>query len=281
MSNSTLTPTKPSSRAVDFPGFKAYLQAEGLAPRTCTVYVQDITQFLDALGERDPRQVSGTELQEFLIQLQLRQSTLGRKCSALRSFYRFLAQTGELIKDPTLDLPTFAPTSLNRELLTVEQVERLLAAAPDPQSHVAWRLLYGTGISVDTLLSLTVEDIDVASGELCLAEGRLLLDSPTWKLVVALQNRDGRLFARSPSQLQQQLATASKATLGFAVTPRVLRNSYMAHLLAGGADSRIVQALLHHQSLATTQGHSSPEHLSLTRSYNQVHPRAHRQHHAP
>jgi site-specific recombinase XerD len=261
---------------VDFAGFKAYLQAERLAPRTCTVYVQDIAQFLGALGERDPRQVSGTELQEFLIQLQLRQSTLGRKCSALRSFYRFLAQTGELLKDPTLDLPTFAPTSLDRELLTVEQVESLLAAAPDPQSHLAWRLLYGTGISVDALLSLTVEDIDVTSGELCLAEGRVILDSPTWKLVVAQQLRSGRFINESPTQFQQRLASASKTILGFAVTPRVLRNSYMAHLLAGGADSRIVQALLHHRSLATTQAHSSPEHIPLVRTYHQVHPRARR-----
>jgi site-specific recombinase XerD len=263
---------------VDLSGFKTYLQTAGLAPRTCTVYLQDIAQFLGVLGERNPRQVSGTELQEFLIQLQLRQSTLGRKCSALRAFYRFLAQTGELPRDPTLDLPTFSPTALNRELLTVEQVENLLAATPDPQSHLAWRLLYGTGISVDALLSLTVEDIDVTSGELCLAEGRIILDSPTWKLVVAQQLRNGRLFDENPTQFQQRLASASRSILGFAVTPRALRNSYMAHLLAGGADSRIVQALLHHRSLATTQAHSSPEHISLVRTYHQVHPRARRYH---
>jgi len=249
---------------------------QGLAPRTCTVYTQDISQYLEALGDQDPRQVSSTNLQEFLLQLQLRQSTLGRKCSALRAFYRFLAETGELPRDPTLNLPTFASTTGNRELLTVAQVQNLLAAAPDPATHLAWRLLYGTGIAVDALLSLTVEDIDFASGELCLAEGRILLDSPTWKLLVAQQAEAGRLFDFSSTFLQQQLATVSKSALGFAITPRMLRNSYMTHLLAGGADSRIVQALLHHRSLATTQGHSSPEHLPLMRTYNQVHPRARR-----
>jgi site-specific recombinase XerD len=261
---------------VDLAGFKTYLQTNGLAPRTCTVYVQDVAQYLAALGTLDPRQVSGTQLQEFLIQLQLRQSTLGRKCSALRAFYRFLAQTGELLRDPTLDLPTFVPTSLHRELLSVEQVEALFLAAPDPESHLAWRLLYGTGITVDALLSLKLEDIDFATGELSLVEGRILPDSPTWKLLVAQQGNAGRLFNLSPTFLQQQLATVSKSALGFAITSRMLRNSYMAHLLAGGADSRIVQALLHHRSLATTQGHSSPEHMPLMRTYNQVHPRARR-----
>jgi site-specific recombinase XerD len=276
MSSSILTPTKPSSRSVDRTGFRTYLQTNGLAPRTCTVYVQDVAQYLAALGDLSPRHISSTQLQEFLIQLQLRQSTLGRKCSALRAFYRFLAQTGELPRDPTLDLPTFSPTSLDRELLSVEQVEALLAAAPDPASHLAWRLLYGTGITVDALLSLEVEDIDFATGQLCLSEGRILLDSPTWKLLVAQQVNAGRVFDFSPTHLQQRLATVSKSALGFAVTPRVLRNSYMTHLLAGGADSRIVQALLHHRSLATTQGHSSPEHIPLMRAYNQVHPRARR-----
>jgi site-specific recombinase XerD len=261
---------------VDLLRFRTYLNTLGLAPRTCTVYVQDVAQYLTTLGTLDPRHVSSTQLQEFLIQLQLRQSTLGRKCSALRAFYRFLAQMGELSRDPTLDLPTFSPTSLNRELLTVEQVEAFLVAAPDPESHLAWRLLYGTGITVDTLLSLEVEDIDFATGELYLAEGHILLDSPTWKLLVAQQVSTGRLFDFSPTFLQQRLATVSKSALGFTVTPRMLRNSYMTHLLAGGTDSRIVQALLHHRSLATTQGHSSPEHMPLMRAYNQAHPRAHR-----
>ncbi|MBC7881114.1 MAG: phage integrase N-terminal SAM-like domain-containing protein [Anaerolineae bacterium] len=276
MSSNIPTPTKHSSSSVDLAGFRTFLKLQGLAPRTCTVYTQDISQYLEAIGDQDPRQVSSTKLQEFLLQLQLRQSTLGRKCSALRAFYRFLAETGELPRDPTLNLPTFASTTGNRELLTVAQVESLLNAAPDPATHLAWRLLYGTGISVDALLSLTVEDIDFASGELCLAKGRILLDSPTWKLLPQQQLPSGRLFGLSATQLQQRLTTLSKARLGFAVTPRLLRNSYIAHLLGTGADSRIVQALLHHGSLATTQVHSAPEHLPVMRAYNQVHPRARR-----
>lgn len=261
---------------MDLAGFRTFLETQGLAPRTCTVYTQDISQYLEVLGDQDPRQVSSTKLQEFLLRLQLRQSTLGRKCSALRAFYRFLAETGKLSKDPTLDLPTFSPTSLHRELLTSEQVETLFAAAPEPATHLAWRLLYGTGISVDALLSLAVEDIDFASGELCLAEGRVLLDSPAWKLLVIQQVKVGRLFEVKVTHLQQRLATVSKSALGFAVTPRMLRNSYMTHLLAGGADSRIVQALLHHRSLATTQVHSATELIPIIRAYNQVHPRARR-----
>ncbi len=276
MSSSIPTPTKHSSSPVDLPGFGAFLKMQGLAPRTCTVYLQDISQYLEVLGDRDPRQVSSTQLQEFLLQLQLRQSTLGRKCSALRAFYRFLAETEERMSDPTLNLPTFGSTTRNRVLLTVAQVESFLNADPDPATQLAWRLLYGTGITVDALLSLTVEDIDFASSELCLAEGRILLDSPTWKLLTQQKFTLGKLFGFSPTQLQQRLTARSKASLGFAVTPRMLRNSYIAHLLDAGADSRIVQALLHHRSLATTEGHNAPEHLPVMRTYHQAHPRARR-----
>lgn len=288
----------------------------GLAANTVAAYGRDLTRyatFLERRGIEDPTAVDPAAVRAFVAALSA--STHGpddrpyastsvvRALSAVRSFHRFLVREGILDHDPTADvrrprLPRALPKAL-----PLEDVERLLAA-PDDHTPAGLRdraileLLYGAGLRVSEMTALDVDDLDLDDGAVrvlgkggkerevpigrhardalgaYLARARPALAGPRSRGALFLNARGGRLTRQSCARL---LAGYAKGTgLGGRVTLHGLRHSFATHLLEGGADVRVVQELLGHASVATTQVYTLVTKDHLREVYYTSHPRARR-----
>ncbi|HEX5465434.1 MAG TPA: site-specific tyrosine recombinase [Candidatus Limnocylindrales bacterium] len=293
--------------------YLAYLRVErGLAGRTISAYRGDLTDFgarapdieaWDASpgpargwlgGLRDPARPGGP----------LRASSLRRKTAALRAFYRFCFGEGLVQRDVgrLLDMPR--PGLQLPEVLSVDEVERLLAA-PDASSPDGLRdralleLLYAAGLRVGEATGLDRDDLSlegafvrvvgkgdrerlVPIGGAALAALEPWLDEirPRW-LRPEPEPRGGPLFVSRRGGRMGRMAAwrivhqaALRAGLQAHVTPHTLRHSFATHLLEGGADLRVVQELLGHASINTTQLYTHLTGERIKEVYARAHPRA-------
>jgi integrase/recombinase XerD len=227
--------------------------------------------------------------------------SLARLQSSVRGWHRFLAREGIEQDNPALRLrPPKLPRMLPKAL-TIDQVERLLAApsAEDPvgiRDRALLELLYATGARVSEAVELDVDD--VTQGELLRLRGKgnkeriVPLGSYARKAIDAYLTRvrpalaakgkaSARLFlgARGAPLSRQNVwliirAAAEAAQLTVAVSPHTMRHSFATHLLQGGADVRVVQELLGHSSVATTQIYTHVSVDALRDVYLTSHPRA-------
>ena len=225
--------------------------------------------------------------------------SIARTVAAVRGFHRFLVAEALASDDPARDLSApRLPRTLPRAL-TVEQVGRLLAAATgdDPaalRDRALLELLYSAGLRISELVALDVDDVDLTLRTVrCLGKGRkeriVPFGRPAARAVDALVVR-GRpaLHARGPWLLCNQRggrltrqgawkivkAHAEAVGLGNMVSPHTLRHSFATHLLDGGADVRVVQELLGHASVNTTQIYTQVSTTRLRSVYERAHPRA-------
>ncbi len=211
-------------------------------------------------------------------------ATARRRISALRQFYRFLLQDNVRADDPTarLDAPKRA-RSLPKTL-TLEEIERLIAAAESPRDRALMELLYGAGLRVSELVSLPLRAAPKPGQAHMIIEGKggrerlVALGAPALRALQAhlaareaalpkadaqraraerwlfpsASAADGKLTRRRVAQILE--SAAMKAGLDPArVSPHVLRHAFATHLVEGGADLRTVQTLLGHADIATTQ----------------------------
>jgi integrase/recombinase XerD len=238
-------------------------------------------------------------------------ATVARNLSTLRGFHRFLLEEGAAPCDPTADVAGVAVADLLPKALTEDEADRLLGAVVGTgpavlRDRALLELLYGTGARVSEVVGLNLGDVAEAAGDgvplirvlgkgakervvplgrMALAalvqwlsgEGRPLVEPEKWQRrsdaeAVFLNMRGGRLTRVGAFGVVKKYA--GKAGLADKVSPHVLRHSCATHMLARGADIRVVQELLGHASIATTQRYTkvSPEHLR--RAYEGAHPRA-------
>jgi integrase/recombinase XerD len=219
----------------------------------------------------------------------------------VRSFHRFLLREGQAERDPTVPVvrPKL-PRGLPRPLV-LEDVERILAAPNAATSdglrdRAVLETLYGAGLRVSELVGLDVDDVDLEDGSVrVLGKGskerevplgryakeaisayltrvRPELASARSRSALFLNRRGGRLTRQSVGNI---LARQTRlAGVQARVSPHVLRHSFATHLLEGGADVRIVQELLGHASVATTQVYTLVTKEHLREVYYSTHPRA-------
>jgi integrase/recombinase XerD len=223
--------------------------------------------------------------------------------STVRTFHRFAVREGLVTDDPTAGvvrprLPRALPHPL-----TVEEVTAIVEA-PGDATPVATRdraileLLYGAGLRISELVGLDVDDLDlddaavrvfgkgskerlVPIGRMArdavaayLTRGRPALATGRSRAALFLNTRGGRLTRQSCSRLLD--AHRTRAGITRVVTPHDLRHSFATHLLEGGADVRVVQELLGHASVATTQVYTLVTTEHLRAAYYTAHPRARR-----
>ena len=230
-------------------------------------------------------------------------TSLRRRAAAIRGFYRFAFGEGLISTDVAahLDLPRMP--RLLPETLTRDETERLLGAAPADAllDRALLELLYAAGLRISEALRLDLEDVSldgafvrvigkgdrerlVPVGEMALDALRVWLDGPRAALVAAhhvAPVRGGPLFlGPSGRRLARQQAwsavkrAAAAAGLSGRVSPHTLRHSFATHLLEGGADLRIVQELLGHASISTTQLYTHVTGERIREVYARAHPRA-------
>jgi integrase/recombinase XerD len=232
-----------------------------------------------------------------------RASSVARTLSSVRSFHRFMVRDGVADRDPAggVSQPKL-PRSLPRPL-TVDEVTRLIEA-PDPATPVGIRdraileLLYGAGLRISELVGLDVDDVDLDPGSVrVLGKGGKEREVPLGRYgreaveayvtrtrpefasaksrgALFLNQRGGRLTRQSCARLLA--AHVATADIDRRVSLHTLRHSFATHLLEGGADVRVVQELLGHASVATTQIYTLVTREHLREVYYASHPRARR-----
>jgi len=281
--------------------------SKDFSPHTLRAYESDLSAFLEFCLEKNPefspKDITRLTLRKFLAHLRQRNpqnSTIARKLSSLRSFYRFLERQGivEVNQPAALRSPRTGRTLPH--FLTTAEVSRLLSA---PSEATLWGLrdrailetLYSTGLRVSELVALDIASVDFLS-EVTLAKGKGKKErlAPVGSFALeALRKYLGRrekegvgrsssalfinkfgkrITARSVGRILQKYIKL--AGLEPKTSPHTLRHSFATHLLDRGADLRSVQELLGHASLATTQIYTHLTTSRLKEVYNKAHPRA-------
>lgn len=281
----------------------------GLSEHTVSAYRRDLSGYVSWLAERgiettdaiDPNTVSAFIADRASAEPPPAATSLARLQSAVRGWHRFLVREGIETDDPTGRLrPPKTPQRLPKAL-TIEQVERLLAApsADEPigmRDRALLELLYATGARVSEAVSLDVDDL--AYGDVLRLRGkgdkerivpvgsyaRAAIDAYLTRVrpeLAAKGRATARLFlgARGAPLSRQSAwlvirAAAERAQIAAEVSPHTLRHSFATHLLQGGADVRVVQELLGHASVATTQIYTHVSVDALRDVYATSHPRA-------
>jgi tyrosine recombinase XerC len=231
-----------------------------------------------------------------LVDRGLARTSIARRLAALRSFYRFLLRRGRLALNPAGDVRTPRPEKTLPGYLPVDETEALLRAAAEratpagPRDRAVIEVLYATGIRVSELAGLDVADVDLREGavrvlgkggkERVVPMGAKAVDAvraylagrPRATGALFVNERGGRLTVRSLHRVVRRRARA--AGLHRRVTPHTLRHSFATHLLDAGADLRLIQELLGHARLGTTQKYTHVSTDRLMRVYDAAHPRA-------
>jgi integrase/recombinase XerD len=289
----------------------------GVAPNTVTAYRRDLRLYLTYLAEQgidEPQGVGERDISGFLATLREREyapgkryssATVARVLAAVRGFHRFLVREGVSAADPAEPVGSpRVPRSLPRAL-SLEDVELLLGAVPPDgaigaRDHAILELLYAAGLRISELTALDVDDLDLddatvrcigkGSKERIVPVGRAAVDALRRYLTQArpalaksasgpaafLNARGTRLTRQGSWKLLKK--HAASARLRRRISPHTLRHSFATHLLDGGADIRVVQELLGHASVSTTQIYTKVSRERLREVYDSAHPRAKRAH---
>lgn len=285
--------------------FVTFLRAErNLAPKTVDAYAIDIRGYLEKLAKDDltVEAVTREDVLEYLAFLGKRLSprSRARHLASIRGFHRFLEDEKLCASDPTGDLDTPKHTKKLPVFLTLDEVEQLLEA-PNLKTIAGVRdramieVLYATGLRVSELVGLKVNDINLLDGfVITMGKGRKERIIPLGKKAIAAVNswlelRPAVLHGRESLALFVTPRGKGFSRMGFwkllrryargagiakAISPHKLRHSFATHLVERGADLRIVQAMLGHADLATTQIYTHVDQTRLHRMYEDKHPRA-------
>jgi len=294
---------------------RSLLVEENASPHTVRNYVSDLRQLRAFLLERHlalnnssdeavPDRVDQTAIRTWMAALlrRNRKSSVGRKLSAAKGFFRYLLRRGVITRDPTAGIGTPKKEQQLPVHLTVDDTFRLLEAPPKDtpaglRDRALLEVLYSCGLRVSEVVGLDWADID-GSLELVRVRGKggkerlvpvgqkalkalavyrqRLGDLCPRRLrnekAVYLNRRGGRLTTRSVARMVEQYIMATG--LATKVSPHALRHSFATHLLNAGADLRAIQELLGHASLSTTQKYTHVNLDQLMSVYDKAHPRA-------
>jgi integrase/recombinase XerC len=298
--------------AVEVSGFLASLRGERRAAKnTSAAYERDLRQWLVFLGQkaggpRSAREVELLHLRGFLAHLlrDSKPSTVARKVSALRAFFRHAERHGWTAKNPARELSLPRARRRLPAVLNVDTAAELMTSPPvdEPaglRDRAIFELLYGSGLRVSELSNADLEHFDLPSRSLrvlgkgskerrvplgaksiealrkYLAAGRLVLGPAARRdpRAMFLSTRGRRMGVRAVERAVKRYGTLCGRS---DLVPHGLRHSCATHMLEGGADLRAIQELLGHASLATTQQYTHVSMDHILQVYDRAHPLARR-----
>ena len=313
-SATTPTPEPPAPLARTVEAYLDHLAVErGLSRNTLASYRRDLRRYLAALAADDVtdlESVSEQTIANFLASLRrgdadrppLSAASAARTIVAVRGLHRFAVREGMITVDNSAAVKPPVPARRLPKALPVEEVAALIEAAADEtprglRDRALLELLYGTGARISEAVGLDVDDIDPADAAVLLRGkgdkdrivpvGRMALAALSDYLVrgrpalvaagrgtpaLFVNNRGGRLTRQSAWTVLRRAAQRAGVTI--TVSPHTLRHSFATHLLDGGADVRVVQELLGHASVTTTQLYTLVTVDRLREVYASAHPRA-------
>jgi len=285
-----------------------------VSPHTLRNYVSDLAQFREFLARRklclddggavDAGKVDIHVVRAYLASRtkDLKKSSVGRKLAAIKGFFRYLVAVHRLEKDPLLLIQTPKQEKPLPGFLSVDDVFQLLTGIKvknslDMRDRAMLEFFYSTGVRVSELVGLNWAAIDFqleivrvvgkGSKERIVPFGRVAKEAlgeyaseqrKRWNYAckgeapVFLNNRGGRITTRSVARIVEK--HLRRAGIGVKMGPHGLRHTFATHLLNSGADLRVIQEMLGHASLSTTQRYTHLNLDQLTAVYDKAHPRA-------
>jgi len=285
--------------------FFEYLTLErGLSRNSLSAYTRDLrdhAEFLrNTLGKNEVREVSEGEIIHYLTVLHRSHSatsTICRKLTTLRQFYRWLVAERHITTDPTANVEMPRLVKRLPATLTLDEVERLINASDvntprGLRDRTMLEVLYATGLRVSELVHLTRGDVNLNLGFVrCIGKGNKERIVPMGKVAVGwvrhyLDAREDELPCLFPGLKRQAISRmafwtiikrlAKRAEILKDISPHTLRHSFATHLLERGADLRAIQEMLGHSSITTTQIYTHVSTDFLREVYADAHPRARR-----
>ncbi|MBU5265348.1 site-specific tyrosine recombinase XerD [Virgibacillus proomii] len=289
--------------------FFNYLQVErGLAENTLVSYRRDLTQYMSYLKTKmkknDWEQVARSDIIGFLYSLKdanKSSATIARHISAIRAFHQFLIRDQSVTHDPSLHIETPKKERKLPDVLSVEEMDALLNISGNSPLHIRnkamFELLYATGLRVTEMITLKITDLHLTMGFVqCVGKGAKERIVPIGNIAAKaietyLQQARGKLIKQQTDNqilfvnqhgkpLTRQgfwkilKKRAEEAGITKTITPHTLRHSFATHLLENGADLRLVQEMLGHVDISTTQIYTHVTKSRLKDVYKHFHPRA-------
>jgi integrase/recombinase XerD len=287
--------------------FSDYVTLEqGLSPRTIEAYQRDLVRFAEyaeSKGIAAPVDITAKVMREYVYHLKdlgLSPASIRRNVSAIRTYFRFLTGDGIVVRDPSERLETPKRWRSLPEVLTVEEVQTLLAS-PTLDDNLVFRdramleLAYGAGLRVSEWITLGLRDLLLEDGlvrvfgkgskerlvpigrsaigalAVYIREQRPRLEKGEGKGILFLNARGRPLTRMGAWKILR--GHVDRAGITKHVSPHTLRHSFATHLLEGGADLRAVQEMLGHVDIATTQIYTHVDREYLRQVHRSYHPR--------
>jgi len=273
------------------------------SPHTQSNYRRDLLFLVHFIGQH---KIDRSLAREYLLALEknkFSRRSIARKLSSARSFCRFLVREKRLEQNPFESLLTPKLPKKLPNFLYPEEINALLGSTEEKtpsglRDRALLETIYGTGLRVAELIRVNLSDLNFEEGEIkvmgkgskerivlfgskarealhhYIDEGRAKLAGKKKAAALFINHHGDRLTARSVEEMI--VRQARKAGIAKKVTPHTLRHSFATHLMAGGADLRVVQELLGHVSLSTTQVYTHITKERLKEVYDSAHPRADR-----
>jgi len=295
---------------------------KGYSESTCRAYLHDLEEFASIIAERrfsrknrkvksinfGIHQVDGRIIREYLgvLHKKNKKTTIARKLSSLRSFFRHFVKHGVILDNPADLIFTPKQEKAIPAYLPVDDMFRLLDSIKtdtlfDQRNRAIFETLYSSGIRVSELANMNVRDVDFARciirvvgkgdkerivpigkkaiGAIRAYRERLQREKgaypdkngPHENSPLFLNKNNGRLSPRSIARILVNVAKV--CGISTPVSPHALRHTFATHMLDAGADLRVVQELLGHKSLSTTQKYTHVSIDRLMETYDKAHPR--------
>lgn len=275
-----------------------------LSDNTLESYTRDIRKFLIYLSENnlDFKSIKKTNIIAYILYLQKAgraTSSISRSIASIRAFYKMLLKNNVITNDPTLNLESPKSEKKVPQVLSVQEIEKLLSLPNVSESkgvrdRAMLEMLYATGIRVTELINLNIDDINMEIGfikcngnkERIIPMGKAAIEIlKTYisdyrsKLVNSLDERALFLNFHGERMTRQGFWKiikhyASLANINKDITPHTLRHSFAAHLIENGADLKSVQQMLGHSDISTTQVYVELIKNKISDVYKKAHPRA-------
>ena len=285
---------------------KFLIREKQASDNTVNAYIKDLEHFEDFVVSRGIDRitdVSNSDIVAYLMELKKQgrsKSTVNRRLTSIRTFYKFLLREGKVRENPAEDIKSPRIEKKDIEFLSIDEVNKLMTLPDESIKGIRDRaileLMYATGIRASELIDMKLDDLNMRMGFVkCTGEhskariipigrpARHALEDYVYdaRPVLLKNSNNEKLFVNyaGESMTRQGLWKILKeygeeAGLKIRLTPQVLRNSFAVHMLQNGADIKSIQELMGHEDIAATQAYLAVTKNRIKDVYDRAHPRA-------